>query len=395
MQTRSYIVGGLLVTGIGALVAWIANNTYWEDVDTRGRLHGEALTNPFYGAQHLAELLGAHAATRHDTLVMPPTRAVIVVGQWNWNLVAASRQRLESWVNAGGRLVVSRTMLADQSLDAWTGITQIRLHRIRATPNKSCGSGTPCSIVQLTAYKDGDESPNRGFAVCNIEESSYLETSRKAPWRLDDPHGHAQTLRIPIGLGSVTVVNAAPFVYERLLCGDNGRLFVATAQLHTGDQVEFLTEGESESLLRFVWDYGWPAVLLVVFAIALWLWKSSVRFGPLEATPDRARRSLAEQIRGTGQFTLRFGGGQALYSATARALEEAAIRHVPGYEHLQAQERVATLATLTGIDSGELSAALHNGPSGRSSHSRADLHEVRKTITVLEAVRRRLLTGRA
>ena len=51
-------------------------------------------------------------------------------------------------------------------------------------------------------------------------------------------------------------------------------------------------------------------------------------------------------IRGTGQFTLRFGGGRALYAAQVRALQEAAERQIPAYSRLGGTERVAALAQL-------------------------------------------------
>jgi hypothetical protein len=125
-------------------------------------------------------------------------------------------------------------------------------------------------------------------------------------------------------------------------------------------------------------------VLLLMLLVALGLWRSSSRFGPLAATPDKSRRSLAEQIRGTGQFTLRFGSGRALHAALVRAVREAAIRRVPGYDRLSGEDRVATLARLTGVLESEVGPAL-NYSGTRSSH------ELRSVIAVLETTRRRLL----
>lgn len=385
---RSYIVGGLLALAIAGVIAWVANNTYWEEVDTRGQLQGEALTNPFYGAQRLAKLLGASTEMRHDTLRMPPPQGLIVLGKWNWSLMDTSRERLERWVSSGGRLVVSRTLLDDSDFDSWVGITQFRSRGKLAKRYTPCKPNTPCDVLELTsADRTIQTRGDPHFEVCDLTEWSYLKTTRKVSWRLNDHNGNAQVMRVPVGLGSVTVVNTAPFHYEHLLCKDDGRLFVTATELRPGDRVEFLTEGESESLLLLIWDYGWPAIVLAALAIALWLWRTSVRFGPLEEVPTRARRSLAEQIRGTGQFTLRFGGGKALYRATVRAFDEAAVRRVPGYERLSAAERVATLAPLTGIEAGELSAAFDNARLDKPARGHLEL---RKAIAVLEIARRQL-----
>jgi hypothetical protein len=114
------------------------------------------------------------------------------------------------------------------------------------------------------------------------------------------------------------------------------------------------------------------------------LWRGAVRFGPLAAGPHAARRSLAEQIRGTGAFALRDGSGISLHAACVRALEEAAQRRVKSYARLSADERCAALARLTGFDQSALAAALDH-PRVRSAH------ELRRTIALLEAARRQTL----
>ena len=108
------------------------------------------------------------------------------------------------------------------------------------------------------------------------------------------------------------------------------------------------------------------------------------RFGPLVEPPPGARRSLAEQIRGTGQFALRHGAGDALHAACARALQEAAKRRIAGYLHLSAGERLSALARVTGFDRHALAAALHHAGSRRS-------HELRNTIALMEAARRQVM----
>jgi hypothetical protein len=125
-------------------------------------------------------------------------------------------------------------------------------------------------------------------------------------------------------------------------------------------------------------------VLLILALIALALWRNSVRFGPLVAEPERARRSLAEQIRGTGLFVIRFGGGRALHAAAVRALNEAARRRIGAYSRLSASERIEAMARLTGADVSALGPAVNNGSARRT-------HELRQAIALIESVRRRLL----
>jgi hypothetical protein len=125
-------------------------------------------------------------------------------------------------------------------------------------------------------------------------------------------------------------------------------------------------------------------VLLLAAAVFLALWRSIPRFGPSAAPTTAVRRSLAEQIRGTAQFALRFGGGEALHAATIRALRDAAIRRFPAYDRMSSAERVATLAKASGVGADDIGPALHY--SGHRSS-----HELRNAIAILETVRRRLI----
>src|SRR5262249_18714545 len=142
-----------------------------------------------------------------------------------------------------------------------------------------------------------------------------------------------------------------------------------------------LSEDDHPSLLALMWQYGGAVVMLSLALIGLALWRNGVRFGPLAAPLRAARRSLAEQIRGTGQFALRHGGGASLHAASVRALEEAAARRVHGYASLTPHERGVALAQITGLDRQALLTAIHHEGARRSS-------ELRETVALLEAARR-------
>jgi hypothetical protein len=161
-------------------------------------------------------------------------------------------------------------------------------------------------------------------------------------------------------------------------------VFVAATQLRRGDLVVFLSEREHPSLLALTWRYGAPATVLALTLVGLALWRGGVRFGPLAAVPEIGRRSLAEQIRGTGQFVLRHGNGEALVAAAVRALNEAAERRVSNYVHMSADERVDALAKATGMERGTIAAAVQQ-TGGRRAHN------VRSSVALIETVRRHLI----
>jgi hypothetical protein len=381
-MNRGYLNIILAVLAIAAITAWVVMNTHWEDVTERTPLKGPAQHNPFYSVQRLSEMLGAQARIRKEIVTAPPTNAVLVIHFWNWNLIPERRERIERWVRDGGRLVVGSDILSYEDFGKWSGVErraedseQDNRSRLKCAPlHHRLTTDPPQNTVDLAA------APAEHFEVCQFMGNG-LRTTRKADWRLRDNLGHTQVLRIPIGRGSVTIVDALAFGNLDLLCGDSGALFVAATQLHRGDHIEFLTESEGGMLLKLLWTYAAPVIVLALLLIALWLWRSGVRFGPLIAAADPARRSLAEQIRGTGLFTLRFGGGRALHAATVRALSEAAVKRLPHYDRLSGPERVEALVALTGLDAKDLAVALEE--TGRR-------RDVRRAIALLEAARRRI-----
>ena len=377
----------LVAIALALITYWVAVNTYWAEVTVPMPLKGEALRNRFYAAQRFAEQLGARTSVDHSFNV-PSPESVIVLSDFHWHLSTARRQALERWVESGGRLVVVGRLTGGRAEFAqWSGIVRVQRGVKDPEPAERSGSDDdPCR--RFEEERDGrpaSKSASTPRWLCEFEPSSTLISRRTPEWALRDTHG-LQVIRVATGRGRVTVVNApAPFSHRSLFDGDHGWLLASATQLRRGDDVHFLSEVDHPSLLALVWRYGRPVVVLLLAAVALWLWRSSPRFGPLTAPPDTARRSLAEQIRGTGEFALRHGGGDSLHAACVGALEDAAKRRIPAYASLPPAERAAALERLTGFDKHALAEAIHHdGARGP--------HGLRSTVAFLEAARRQLLT---
>jgi hypothetical protein len=384
---KSYLLRGIVLAAVVLLIVWIARNTYWTKVTLPAVPQGEAAVDPFYSAQHLAESLGAHTRWQRILASLPPPEDVVVVSLWHWGLIAERRERLQRWVESGGRLVLDASLVGGKTeLEDWSGITRfVREARDRSHDGRRPAMRQPpkdnCQTLRLEHTDASDELTRSGYQVCDLDTITSLRVSRRTSWVLRDTEREIQALRVPIGRGSLTLINARPFGNLDLLKGDHAALFVAATQLHRGDRLWFLTEEQGASLLQLIWRDGAPVVMLGLLLVALWIWRTGMRLGPPMAIPEPVRRSLAEQIRGTGQFALRFGGGRALHAAAVRALLESADRSIPGFSRLGSEERVARLAQRSGLGARSLSEAInYTGPRAGS--------ELRQSLMLLEAARR-------
>ena len=391
---KGRVIAIVVLLALGGLVAYLVSNLSFKTVQVPVPLRGEAARNPFYAAIRFSALLGAEASWER-VLTTPPTGGVIVASEWHWSLSRTRRERLQQWVEDGGRLILDDSVTAElEEFESWSGIGQ----RDREEPEEETEAHDDDS--NLSEPPDPDDHPfsawlsgpdchlltedvsHRVLKVCDVNRAHSLVGEGELLWVLSDKDGiHA--IRKAVGRGSVTVLNATPFRRRDFMLGDHPLLFATAAQLQRGDVVIFLTEGEQASILALMWRFGAPALLLLLLGVALALWRASPRFGPRAAPTESARRSLAEQIRGTGRFALRFGSGAALHKAALRALRDAAIHRFPGFDHMSAAERVAALGKL-GVDEQELAPAMHFTGSRNS-------HELRGALTVLESARRRLL----
>jgi hypothetical protein len=365
--------GGLIVALLGVLLlVLIASQMSFKEVSVPAALRGEAARNPFYAAILFSRTLGAQARWE-QMFAEPPPDSVLMLSGWNWTLSRARRERIETWVENGGRLVVDAWLLGETGeFESWSGITREEIDAGDIEPPEDDCPGL---------VEDGS---GRRLRVCGTDPWNTLATQREIQWALRDGD-RVDALRVAVGRGSVTAINAEPFRGRAFLEAQHMELFLAATQLHRDDRVTFLTEDEQASLLALVWRFGAPAILLLLAAVAIALWRAGVRFGPRIAATDSARRSLAEQIRGTGRFVLRFGGGRALHAAANRALRDVARQRIHDFERLSSEDRVAALAKSTGMSHGELAHAI-NFSGDRNSH------ELRHAIATLETARRHVLT---
>jgi hypothetical protein len=351
------LLGVLLLAG----GAWLVSATEWVDVDTPTPARGEALSNPLYATEKLLGALGARVSKRKSLDAMPPPQARLVLVSRNWDLFPERSKRLREWVAQGGHLVIPGYLAGHKSLKDWLPVTEQSPLKQPAMPRifDKAAKDMDCRVLTEADDVPASYADSRSFRACGAYYSpQYLPANRQAAalWSLQGTGG-VEAVRVQVGQGTVTVLGGWNLLSNsNLLRADNAPLAATALQARAGAEFWFVAEEAREPFVPWLWHQAWAALLLGLLALALALWRASVRFGPLAPSASAHRRSMAEQVRGTARF-LHMHGPKALHAAQLRALHESAARQLPRFSQLEPARRTAEIARITGLDARALDRA--------------------------------------
>ncbi len=392
---RARALGGLAL--VAALATWVAFKLHWETITVPTPAKGEALTNPYYALEHFVANLKLHPQEISTVRGLQP-EAVLVLEESGDELTHPPVAALESWVEAGGRLVISSALLdAYPALRAWSGIK--RAHAVRTpadgkpaplqgkppapppAPPFTAASGADCPLMAVRA--DGTPT-GQSFRVCAAGPTLAFDGEQPPAWSLSDDRG-MRVIRTGVGFGEITVLEPADVLSNTMLKrADHAEMFAAAAGLRHDDTLLIFHPATAVPLPVLLWRLVAPAILFLFAALLALAWRHAPSFGPPLPLPSPLRRSLAEQIRANARFAWRTRSLGALRASARRSLDEAAARHIAGYGALDAAQRAERLAELTGLDPTAIRAARDAGAARR-------LNEERAAITLMEVCRRILL----
>jgi hypothetical protein len=447
-STILQVLGGGVVL---LLVVLVATQTRWEEVEVEDPARGLAASDEYYSLRHVLEGAGSTLEVRTSLEPLPPAGATLYLDSSLWNIFPERDAHLRAWVENGGHLVLLSPHVGTGEDDLrWVPLSAVRPRgapapgspKIAPAPRPAAsdaddededdedkdkddgdkrpiGAGQPppheteqqrqrrVKLAKLLGVKlpergcaDFSETgaatqpafePGRVYRGCTLAGSLRALGHVEPTWTLASAHG-TLAMRVPVGRGNVTGVT--PYLVldnHDLLQADNGLIAAAVLQAAPGRPVWIVRDEAREPLLGWLWHEGRTPLLLALAAIALSLWRLMVRFGPREAQPPQARRSMGEQVRGTGQF-IAGTDAQALHAATRKAFEDVARTRVEGWAELGDAERIAALAVTIAhshaIDQATLLASLNIGGGATKT-------QILTAIAVLEQARRALLRAPA
>ena len=440
-MTRERIVWALALLGLALGAWWLSVNTEWVDEETPRAAQGEARDNPVYALEQLLRRLGMKAEHHQALTALPPPGARLVLLSPDWELMPERAEELHQWVLRGGHLVLpEHENWEGTPLKRWVPVDEVYVKgpQRRKPQQPPLRPGLPASAVLPAETSRGELASTpplwgdtENIAACNLfqrdwilrarrgqepawslamvdgtrdtkavvarqdqalqelldEQTQALEAARKAARDAAKAPRPAQpstqVLRMPVGQGSVTVINTHGRVFfnARALDCEHPLLLAAALQAEPGATAWIYLNEKREPLVPWLWQTGWIAIVVGGLALAAALWRAAVRFGPRLAAEPRLRRSISEQVQGLGAY-LQGGGREALLAAQQRALAEAASRTLPRYARLPLGEKTRAVAQATGLAANELATAMTAKFCTRA--------ELLKQLPLLEAARRRL-----
>lgn len=439
------ILRTLLVLALLALAGWVVHKTRWEDVEVEDEAHGKAATDPYYSLRHVLQGAGGTLEVRKSLEPLPPAGSTLLLESEQWNIFPEREARLKAWVEAGGHLVLlsPHSYGGDDGL-RWVPLSSVDTRRKAAKnapaasdaddddddgdddrkdarkkrpaddakprqtpqqaeqqrrraekmarrfgvklPERDCAIFTETGASTQPAYE-----PGRSLRGCTPAGQMRPLNHVEPTWMLTGSRG-TLAMRVPVGRGDVTgVTPLLELENHDLLDGDNALIAAAVLQAAPGRAVWIVEDESREPLLGWLWHEARTPFLLTLAAVALSLWRLMTRFGPREAVPPQARRSMGEQVRGTGQF-IAGTDARALHAATRKAFEGTARPRVEAWAERDDADRIAalaqSLAPAVTLDPAALLAALHLGGG-------ATRQQILAAAAVLEQARRAILRASA
>ena len=418
---NAWILRALAALVIAVIAGWIVHNTKWVEVEVDEPMRGAAATDRYYSLRKVLAASGSTLELRTSLEPLPPVGATLVLNSSLWNVFPERDARLKAWVEAGGDLVVDGWRTRAGETLKWIPLSFAEPPKPHAAASAADddddeGADTPAppardrerqsppprnqrravaldplrycaSLEETGATMQPAFEPGRVYRGC-LPPGPLRPLHVTPTWQLSGPNGMV-AMRVPVGRGTVTATATwhATDDNRGLLQADNALVTSAILRAGPGRAIWYVNDESRESLVLWLWQQARTPLLLAVAATLLALWRLMVRFGPRQALPPRARRSMGEQVHGTGQF-IAGTDPQALHAATRQAFDGAARVRIENYAQLTDSERIHALAALLApasvLDKEALMAAFRPGPKSTPA-------QWLQAISLIEQARRSLL----
>lgn len=360
----------------------------------------EARANPYLAAERYLRGRGLTVSSVRglEGLGQLPSKGhtLVLLGSRN-GITPGQNRQLMSWVERGGSLIVTAEDLWDDKagksgdplLDP-LGVRQYLSKDLDKTQGAGAGddkgqaqgddavtdsdAATPAEADDPTRasaddaypdltklYLDNEQAP----AYFGFDTQYHLFDSKNLAYAWANSHDTTHLLQLQQGEGLITVLTDNwIWQNDKLDEYDNAWLLWYLTQ---DSAVTLVYRADSDSLFSLLLRNYPQALLAGALLLALALWRASLRQGPLQPVPSRARRQLVEHLRASADFLLRQRGHAALLQGLQRDILRRARQRQPGFERLPIAEQWQHLGRMTRLPVGAISQAMRPYPKQRMS----------------------------
>ncbi|RJG14252.1 DUF4350 domain-containing protein [Pseudomonas cavernicola] len=413
-RRTSFFLGAGLFLALGLLGIYLLSRVSPYQTTIKHGPAPEVAANPYLAAEHFLRSRGL-SVQRTDGLEVLPSlpsqgQTLLLLGARK-HMTPRQAERVLEWAAKGGHLLFvaervwdedagkSGDLLLDrleiqQSLtedldeeDEETSEADADSAQAPADQNAASEEDNAASAPSNEQAPDADESSPTDEQ--SVDEDRYPELTKlyleneKAPayisfdtdFHLYDAKNQAQAwanssdsthmLQLNHGDGLITVLTDS-WIWQNRDIGnyDNAWLLWYLTQ---DSAVTLLYRADHDDLASLLLRNFPEALVALALLIALTLWSVGLRQGPLQAPASRARRQLAEHLRGSADFIRRCSGQQSLLQALQRDIQRQARRRHPGFERLDVAAQWQILARLTRLPTSAISQAMRPLPPQRLS----------------------------
>ncbi len=380
MTLRTVLVWLLVLALAGAGASWFMANFELRTESVNVGYQGRARTDPWLAAIRVLERMGM---TVRELRAIPELRALPAAGVlWlpadRHGISPPVRESVLQWVDSGGFLIVEaeEAHQPDLLLEALS----VRRSFLDEQGEVKAHAADTNRVTELVLLAIPEPAPPVRVNLLRSLDIDAHDSSAGFS-------GSMATVAVMLehGNGRVLVLNDFHWMTrDELRQHDHAEFLWRVAQLQTpAAEVVFFNNRSQPSLAGWLMTNAWAFLAGALALLAVWLWRASMRFGPVAPEATRDRRRLLDHLRASGRFLWSNGASAHLLEAAREGCLRRITRAHPDVLAAPDAQREALLKELLALDAAQ--ARLLLAPAGVTR-----MTEFMQTVRLYQSVHEKL-----
>ena len=320
MSKKTLIITGLIVVTIIALLIVffkIFFVKYEREITSMPSI--QAIKNPFLAAERFLVQIGKEAKSLSDRRLLidlPGVNDLVLINRFGGNLPKEREDRLISWINNGGVLILTADRLWDEKLSK-TGNNLLDRYNIRPIRNED----NKCDEkVVLELELDRQKTADVSFSGIR----TLVDADNLAEKKYFSKYGN-HIIQIQIGKGKLIVLSDNEFLKNKNIVKNDHAYYLANLAKNRS-KIWLVYSNNMPSLLSILWNNIPYSIICFLILLCLCIMRLNLKSGPLLQENNNSTRNLMEHLEASGNYLFKLNKGQNMLKkvqkATLRSLKE-------------------------------------------------------------------------